>query len=88
MRVMVIETFRNGDPKPVYRRFAERGRMLPQGATYIDSWVAQDGSRCFQLMDCASVAQLQPWIDTWTDLADFEVIPVTDSATAAKRFKV
>lgn len=34
MRVMVIETFRDGDPKPVYKRFAGRGRLLPEGVTY------------------------------------------------------
>ncbi len=86
MRVLVIETFRNGDPKPVYKRFAERGRSLPDGVTYVDSWVAEDGARCFQLMDCDDAAQLQPWIAGWADLADFEVIPVIDSATAVRRF--
>ena len=84
MRVMVIETLH--DPAAVYARFAAKGRMLPEGVTYIDSWVEEGGGRCFQLMDCASVEQLQPWLDAWSDLADFEVIPVTDSATAARRF--
>ena len=31
MLFMVIETFRDGDPKPVYRRFKEKGRMAPTG---------------------------------------------------------
>ncbi|MEQ8357239.1 MAG: DUF3303 family protein [Kiloniellaceae bacterium] len=48
--------------------------------------MAEDGARCFQLMECDSVEQLQPWIDAWTDLADFEVIPVTHSTSAAARF--
>jgi hypothetical protein len=86
MRVMVIETLH--DPAAVYARFAAKGRMLPEGVTYLDSWVEEGGGRCFQLMDCASLEQLQPWLDAWSDLADFEIVPVTDSTTAAKRFKL
>jgi hypothetical protein len=52
VRYMVIETYTSG-PGPVYRRAAERGRMLPPGLTYIDSWVVDDDAldRCFQLME-------------------------------------
>ncbi len=31
MLFIVIEKFRDGDPKPVYRRFREKGRMAPKG---------------------------------------------------------
>jgi hypothetical protein len=31
-------------------------------------------------MEAASAEALQPWIDAWGDLADFEVIPVLTSA--------
>ena len=86
MRFMVIETFR-GDPQAVYARLAERGRLLPGAVTYVDSWVEAGGTRCFQLMECERQEQLQPWIDAWADLVDFEVIPVVDSATAAERFE-
>jgi hypothetical protein len=84
MRFMVIETFR--DTAAVYARFAEKGRMIPEGVRYIDSWVEAGGGRCFQLMECDHEDQLRPWIEAWADLADFEVVPVTDSATAAGRF--
>jgi hypothetical protein len=36
---MVVEHFRNSDARPVYRRFKERGRMAPEGLTYVSSWV-------------------------------------------------
>jgi len=84
MRFMVIERFR--DAATVYRRFEASGRMIPEGVSYVDSWVAADGSHCYQLMDCASEADLQPWIDAWSDLVDFEVVAVTDSATASGKF--
>ncbi|WP_340119014.1 DUF3303 family protein [Pelagibius sp. 7325] len=83
---MVIERFRKGDAGPVYARFQARGRMLPAGVTYVDSWVAADGTHCYQLMDCETASALQPWLDAWSDLVDFEVIEVTDSATAAEHF--
>jgi hypothetical protein len=38
-------------------------------------------------MDCAREADLQPWIDAWSDLVDFEVVAVTDSATAAEQVR-
>ena len=50
MRFMVIEQFRNGDPKSVYRRLAETGRRVPDGVSYLDSWVDLDHGRCFRLM--------------------------------------
>ena len=31
MLFMIVEHFEDGDPEPVYRRFAERGRMAPPG---------------------------------------------------------
>ena len=50
MRYMVVETFVHG-PEPVYERAAERGRMLPDGLVYVDSWVDERLDRCFQLME-------------------------------------
>ena len=47
MLFMVIENFRGRDPKRVYRRFRERGRMMPEGFQFHHSWVAADMSRCF-----------------------------------------
>jgi len=34
---MVIERFKNRDAEAVYRRFRERGRMAPDGLSYIES---------------------------------------------------
>jgi hypothetical protein len=85
MLFMVIERFR--DSAAVYARFVEKGRLLPEGVIYLDSWVAEDGSRCYQLMECAGGEDLEPWLAAWGDLIDFEVVPVVDSATAAQSFE-
>lgn len=85
MQYMVIETFRNDDARPVYRRFRERGRLAPDGLRYVSSWVTDDFRRCYQVMECEDVALLNEWISHWRDLVDFEVIPVVTSAEAVER---
>ena len=85
VRYMVIETYRSG-PGPVYARAAERGRMLPPGLRFVDSWVDADRlDRCFQLMETDDSDTFQEWIAAWADLVAFEVVPVVDSAAAASR---
>ena len=83
MLYMNIETFRNADAVPVYRRFRERGRMAPDGLRYVSSWVTKDYLRCYQVMECDDPALLEQWMSNWRDLTDFEVIPVNTSAEAA-----
>jgi len=82
MLFMVVETFRDADARPVYRRFRERGRLAPDGLRYIASWVSDDLRRCFQVMECDERALLDAWMDRWRDIVDFEVIPVMTSAAA------
>ena len=81
---MVIERFKAGAAAEIYRRARERGRMLPPGLEYLDSWVDLDLSRCFQLMQTADVKLIETWIAAWTDLVEFEVVPVQGSADAAR----
>ena len=81
MLYMVIEVFKPGMKKAVYDRYAERGRMLPEGLEYISSWVEENGSRCFQLMKCERQDLFQQWVKEWADLTEFEIIPVTSSPT-------
>jgi hypothetical protein len=80
---LVIETFRGGDARPVYRRFRDRGRLAPEGLRYVASWVTEDFLRCYQVMECDDRALLDAWVGQWRDLVDFEVLPVMTSADAA-----
>ena len=81
---MVVEEFVEG-PRPVYERAAERGRMLPPGLEYVDSWIDESLERCFQLMETDDPALIDEWIAKWSDLARFEVVPVLSSDEAAGR---
>ena len=87
MLYMIIENFRHGDPAPVYARFRAQGRLASEGLHYINSWVTEDLTRCYQVMECDDQAVLDAWIMAWSDLVDFEVHPVITSADAAARVK-
>lgn len=81
---MVVEQFKNKSVKQVYRRAQEKGRMLPPGLHYVDSWVASGFDRCFQLMETEDPTLFNKWIEHWEDLVEFEVIPVVSSEEATK----
>lgn len=84
MRYMVIETFTQG-ARPVYERARDRGRMLPEGLRYVDSWVETGLARCFQLMETDDPTLFERWTSQWDDLGEFEIVPVLASAEAAAR---
>jgi Protein of unknown function (DUF3303) len=85
MRYMVIESYKLG-PGPVYERFAARGRMMPPGLVFIDSWIdAHTVNRCFQLMETDDPSLFDAWTSAWSDIVDFEIVPVITSAEAAAR---
>jgi hypothetical protein len=86
MLFMVIEHFKDRDPAPVYKRFAERGRLMPEGLSYVNSWIEVGMDRCFQVMETDDPILLQEWIKNWGDLVDFEVVPVVTSAEMAGLF--
>ena len=82
MQYMIIEKFHTGKVKAMYQRFEERGRMLPEGVIYINSWINETVTVCYQVMESESPEKIQEWISQWNDLVDFEVIPVITSAKA------
>jgi hypothetical protein len=85
MLFVILEHFRNADPRPVYRRFHERGRLAPDGLKYVASWVTADLRHCYQVMECDDPRLLDEWMRQWADLVEFEVVPVVSSAEAAAR---
>ena len=85
MLFMAIERFRDGCAEAVYRRFRESGRGLPAGLDYVDSWVTTDLAVCYQIVSCEDPALLEIWTAHWSDLVDFEIIPVIESSAAAAR---
>lgn len=80
MLYMIIERFRDGGAVPVYRRFRDEGRLAPEGLRYVSSWITLDMTVCYQVMEADDPALIAQWTDRWSDLVDFEVIPVRTSA--------
>jgi hypothetical protein len=83
---MVIERYVHG-AAVVYERFAERGRMLPEGVEFVQSWIVDEPElrTCYQLMRAADPAALAQWASRWSDIVDLEWMPVIDSAAAQAR---
>ena len=80
MQFMVIERFKGRDARAVYRRLREEGRRLPEGLKYAGSWIEANFGRCWQLMECDDARALQRWVAGWSDLIEFEIVPVVPSA--------
>ena len=79
MLFMVVERFSPGSVPSIYRRLRDEGRSLPEGLTYVDSWIEVGMGRCFQLMECADARLLQEWLLDWNGMFEVEVVPVVPS---------
>jgi len=75
-KYMVIETHLPNALEEVYKRFHEKGRMMPEGLFYIDSWLEKDGDRCFQLMETDNFSLFSEWTKNWQDLTRFEIVEI------------
>lgn len=82
---LIIEHFWKDRLAELYQRFDEKGRMLPEGVHYVNSWIDESVTVCYQVMESESLELLQAWIRRWEDLADFEIIPVIHSAEARNK---
>ena len=85
MLFMIVEHFRPGQAPAIYRRFRDRGRMMPEGVKYVSSWIDLDLRTCYQVMEAKQETDLKGWTAKWEDLMDFEIIPVQTSAEASER---
>lgn len=85
MLYMIIERFHKDKIKELYERFDKKGRMMPDGVNYVNSWIDENIETCWQVMESESMEKLREWIDNWKDLADFEIIPVMTSAQTKEK---
>lgn len=83
MLYMVVERFK--DAPAIYARLHEKGRMMPVGLEYIGSWISEDMTICYQLMQTADESLFPLWTNEWKDLMDFDIVPVRSSAEVVQR---
>ena len=57
--------------------------MMPDGLSYISSWIDTDLKVCYQLMETEDFALFQGWTENWDDLMEFKIVPVRTSAETA-----
>lgn len=79
---MVIETFLPDCKDKIYQRFHEKGRMLPAGLEYVNSWLEKGGDRCFQLMETDNPTLFQSWLEHWKDLVSMEIVELGEKPRA------
>ena len=79
---MVVETFRPGCKEKIYERFFAKGRMMPEGLDYVNSWLEKNGDRCFQLMETNDFWLFQVWFERWKDLLEIEIIEIGEKPKA------
>jgi hypothetical protein len=63
-------------------RLADSGERLSRG---ISSWVNEELTMCYQVMETLDQSLLEEWMRNWADVVEFEVHPVITSQEAARR---
>jgi len=58
MLFMVFEKLAHSNPAPIYQRLAEKGRMMPDGLNYVNSWISEDFATCWQVMETDEQSKL------------------------------
>jgi len=75
-KYMVVERFKPNCFDAAYHRFNQQGRMLPDGLNYLNSWVSKENNTCYQLMETSDAKLFGLWAEHWSDLAEFEIVPI------------
>jgi hypothetical protein len=75
-KYMVVERYKPGCYDKIYERFNVSGRMLPHGLNYLNSWVNKERNTCYQLMETGDAALFDTWTARWSDLVEFEIVPI------------
>lgn len=84
VKYMVIETHKEGCLQKAYDRFHKKGRMMPEGLHYLDSWLEKDSDRCFQLMETNDFSLFKQWTQNWDDLTYFEIIEIGEKPSPSE----
>jgi hypothetical protein len=75
-KFMVVERFKAGRIEDNYALYNEKGRMLPEGLYYLNSWVNRESDICFQLMESNDPTLFKAWFKRWEEYVDFELYPI------------
>ena len=82
-KYMVIERFEPSDLEAIYERLHTKGRGLPDGLSFIDSWLTADDSCVYQLMETDNPGLFDIWCEYWSDLVSFEIAELREKPSAS-----
>jgi hypothetical protein len=84
MLFMVSYAFRPEARNDAQARFKSTGGMPGEGATMLGRWHSLGGHRGFVLAESNDSVALGKWLQEWTDLLTFDVMPVNNDEEVLK----
>jgi hypothetical protein len=84
MLFMISYSFRPGIRNETQARFKSTGGLPGPGATMVGRWHCVGGLRGFVLAESDDLVAIGRWMQDWTDLLTFDVMPVTNDEDVLK----
>ena len=73
---MIVERFPAENLDAIYERLHTKGRGLPDGLHFVESWLSDAGDTVWQIMETDDPVTFDKWTPYWDDLVDFEITPL------------
>ena len=84
MEFMIHYSLDTSNRDTAQARFLETGAPPPEGVTMTGRWHCIQGLEGFLLCESNDAAAIAAWMQQWTDVLTFRVLPVVDDETMAK----
>jgi hypothetical protein len=80
MQYMIEYSISSGKRDVAQARFQETGGLPPAGATMLGRWHRLSGLAGYVLCESDDAVAVGKWMQDWTDVLTFDVVPVADDA--------
>ena len=84
MLFMITYAFSTANRDKAQERFKKTGGGPPAGAKMVGRWHNVAGCQGFVLAESADAVAIGKWMQEWTDLLTFDVIPVVNDEDVMK----
>jgi uncharacterized phosphosugar-binding protein len=84
MLFMITYAFSSDVRNTVQERFKKTGGLPGEGVKMHGRWHAIGGGHGFLLAESTDGVAIGKWMQEWTDMLEFEVIPVNDDENVMK----
>ena len=65
-------------------RFKQTGALPLAGVTMLGRWHSVEGLRGFTIAESSDAVAIAKWVQSWTDLLTFEIVPVVNDEEFAR----